>query len=145
MGGEFSYGWPSVFRSVFLWYHNTMSVQHPDNHRQNPFPIYFKISFKNTYLFLKSNTKSSFQLSFQFHIGLSSFFLFSRSYRLLFQLPFRSGLIMLQNLFLASPIYSKSYIRGSYVFYLALFILFYSPDLLHVAAFSSFFKAERSG
>ena len=52
------------------------------------------------------------------------------------------GLIMLQNgLFLASPLLPEVYYRGSYVFYLALFILFQSPDLLHgLAAFSSFFQ-----
>jgi len=51
---------------------------------------------------------------------------------------------MLQNLFLASPFCFVEIYRGSYVFYLALFILFYSPDLLH-SFFFFLSKAERSG
>ena len=83
------------------------------------------ISFLFFISFRKCVLKSSFWLFLQFLIALSSFFLFSRYYGLQDRPPFRSGSYYASEIsFLASPLLPLDYIRGSYVFYLALFFLF---------------------
>ena len=122
-----------VFR--YKSYHNNATPELPATKRK-----YLSKSYHILHIFSKNRVQNlpfsfPFNSSYVHHLSI-----FSGSYGLPVRASIQAGSYYASEIsFLASPFPNLSIYRGSYVFYLALFSLFYSPDLLHIRIYCFFF------